>query len=155
MTVSAELLIALLVAGSLPASADPVRLGLIAGDPVAVTLLVPFASSWSLELAAGGSPGSTRSAVASLVLLHDLTAPFAIGVGALVPTLGVGTRLALRQVRDATDRAELTIGLRVPVGMAWRHRDGFELYFEAAPGAELADPPRLSFEGGFRVRVDL
>ena len=154
MTGSAELLIALLL-GAPPAAADPVKLGLIAGDPVAVTLLVPLASSWSLEAAAGGSPGSTRSAVASLVLLHDLTAPFAVGLGALVPTLGVGTRLALRQVRDATDRAELSVGLRVPVGMAWRHRDGFELYVEAAPGADLSDPPRLSFEGGFGLRVDL
>lgn len=134
--------------------AEGVRLGVFAGDPVALTLAIEAAPRWNIEASAGWSPGATRAGVLALGVAHDLMAAPVLRVldGDLQPTLGLGLRLAFTREALSSDEAEVLAGVRVPVGLAWRRAD-LELYVEAAPGADLGARVRMSLEGGVGLRL--
>lgn len=147
--------VALMLASAVAPAEAQVRVGLFAGDPIAVTLRVDMGAGWAIESALGYSPSPDRTALVMLGLSRDLMAPLLhVADGAIVPVLGLGLRLGLDRTETSRESSEVRAGVRVPLALAWR-RGGVELYAEAAPGAEFGQRVRMSIEGGIGVRIPL
>lgn len=143
--------LALLLCWSGPAWAVSPRVGLLAGDPVALSVAVELPPLLSLELSAGWSPSERRGAVLSLDVLAMWTSllPDLLG-GAIDARAGLGGRLA--SSREAG--RDVIPGLRVPVALAFvSAARRFEVFVELAPGADFGARARLSLEGGLGLRA--
>lgn len=148
----AALTLALLLSCSAgPAWAVSPRVGLVAGDPVALSLSLELTPYVSLELGAGWSPSERRGAVLSVDALGiwPSVLPDLFG-GAIDARAGLGARLASsREIgRDVIP------GLRVPVALAFvSDTRRWEIFGALAPGADFGARARLSLEGGLGFRA--
>lgn len=147
-----------LVAGAVvatPARAEGVHVGLLAGDPVALTLRVDVADRFAVDGAIGWSPGPSRTGTLSLGVAYALRAdPWSLWRGGLVPMVGVGGRWSLSRRTRSADDVDVRAGARVPAALEWRS-EGLTIYLEAAPGLELGEEIRMTVEGGVGVRIEL
>lgn len=147
---SALFIVALLSAAQIEAApASRIRAGLVAGEPVGLSLAVPVWDQLAVHLEGGRSARADADLVASLDLVYGFPRAFGpVGDGGVVVWTGLGGRLAL-------GAEEPRPGLRLPFGLSYLSLAGdFELFGYVAPGLSFATRVVQEIGAGFGVRLN-
>lgn len=153
--VSLVSVVALLAAAPEASTLEPeetLRAGVIAGEPLGLSLFVPLGDRFALHAELGKSFSERRAFAASADLV--LRMPQVLGTigesGRLVPWFGAGARIAALE----RDHGVFVPGIRTPVGLSYVHwRFPLEIFAQAVPGLELDSARRVSLEGGAGLRL--
>lgn len=124
-------------------------IGLIAGDPTALTFKAMLADHHALQLHAGwriGPADGGRLTLAADYLHQFVVVDPGTSKGQLSPYVGLGGKIS------AGDGKELA-GARVPLGLSWFFGAvPIELGLELAPGIAVLPGPDLLVDGGLVAR---
>jgi hypothetical protein len=144
--------LALLFIASAITSSASARVGLQVGEPMALTLQLPFGERLETHVAIGRSRSTRRENVLNLDLVYRLPEIFGAidSDRELVFWFGAGGRLAT--LPESIE--EIVPGLRMPIGVSYLETGSrIELFMEISPGVDLDDERRISLEGSIGIRA--
>lgn len=124
-------------------------IGLIAGEPTALSLKGMLSGHHAIQVHAGwrvGPPDGGRLTLTADYLHQFVVVDPGASAGQLSPYIGVGGKVA------AGDGGEV-LGARVPLGLSWFFGEvPIELGLEVAPGLAVVPGPGIMVDGGLVAR---
>lgn len=134
---------------------DGFRFGIIAGEPLGVSLILPVLPRFALQAEFGYSTRDDAAILATFDLLWrvpELLGPVGTSAGFVFWT-GVGVRFSTFLTDD---QGPEKAGIRIPVGVSYLTADGtIELFIEVAPALNFAPELLGTLAGGVGMRVGL
>lgn len=144
-------LLALVTAAAVAAEPSGFGLGIIVGEPTGVSAKAWLSGNTAVDAAAGWSARHEYVHVHADFLLHNFGL-FAVDPGDLPLYYGIGGRLVLAG-GDHDHNDEITIGLRVPVGVSYLFDTApFDLFLEVVPLLNLLPETAFDMNGAVGVR---
>ena len=126
-------------------------MGFILGDPTGITGKGYITDRFAID-----AIGSWSFVDDAIVVIGDLTYDFLdipVDVQAFTLPFYVGVGAKVGFIEKGDKDGDTLVGIRVPVGVAMQFtRYPIELYFEVAPGIELAPETEADVTGGIGVR---
>lgn len=143
---------AVTVVAALSASApSPVRVGLMIGEPISVTVGFTLSERFVLQADLGPSTASRLDAVAAADLVYTFPEFFQDKTDGdyFVPWIGLGMRYSAGE-----DEEPNRFGPRFPFGVSFFTSErAIEFFGSISPGLGLAPDLRATLDGGFGVRL--
>jgi len=144
-------LLALLTTAAVAAEPSGLGFGIIVGEPTGLSAKAWLSGNAAVDAAAGWSTRHEYVHLHADFLLHDFGL-FEVDPGDLPLYYGIGGRLVLAG-SDNDDKDEMTVGLRVPVGVSYLFDTApFDLFLEVVPLLNLLPETEFDMNGAVGVR---
>lgn len=130
-------------------------LGIVLGEPTGITAKGFFAREHALQGHVGfafGKNSRIHLVVDYLYHFHNVIPPLG-EAGYLAPYLGVGGLLSLRTGDKKGDERDVSLGVRIPLGLSFSFRTvPIEIFAEVAPGIGILPGTFAIVDGGLGGR---